>query len=199
MADEIQIKLAQYRDEVGQYRLKLESAILGALILEKANQPAVFAILKPKNFTKDHQVIYRCIKEMVDHKFPVDLITVAHAVRPYSISAYTVAELTTHVNSAANMIYHAAILLELNIVEQFISTYLNHCEDDMIKGLGNDILQDLVVETQSLTVVEDTIKFFNQRFPEIGLTRELNELNQGMLDRFKAIRENVPKNMQVNG
>ena len=104
----------------------LEEAVLGALMLEKDALTNVIDILKPGNFYKDqHQEIYQGIVDLFNNSEPIDLLTVTQQLREngkleFVGGAYYITELTTRVNSAANIEYHARIILEQSIKRELI-------------------------------------------------------------------------------
>lgn len=107
--------------------LELEEAVLGALMLERDAFNAVIEILKPESFYKEaHQKIFKAIVDLFDRSEPVDILTVTNNLRTkgeleIAGGAYYVTELTTKVNSAANIEFHARIVLEHSIKRDLIS------------------------------------------------------------------------------
>lgn len=104
----------------------LEETVLGALMLEKDALTTVIDILKPESFYKDaHREIYAAIVTLFNNSEPVDLRTVANQLRKDGKlelvgGAYYIADLTTKVNSAANIEYHARIVSEQAIKRELI-------------------------------------------------------------------------------
>lgn len=104
----------------------LEEAVLGALMLEKDALTAVIDILKPESFYKDtHREIYNAIVQLFNNSEPVDLLTVTNQLRKngkldFVGGPYLITELTTRVNSAANIEYHARIISEQSIKRELI-------------------------------------------------------------------------------
>lgn len=106
--------------------LDLEEAVLGALMLEKGALNAVVEFLKPEHFYSEaHQEIYRAIIELFKGSEPVDMRTVVNQLRKNAKlelvgGAYYIAELTSKVSSAANIEYHARVVIELAIKRDLI-------------------------------------------------------------------------------
>lgn len=106
--------------------LELEEAVLGALMLEKDALTNVIEVLKPDSFYKDaHRMIFEAIVHLFNNSEPVDIKTVVHQLRKngnleVAGGAYYVSELTTKVNSAANIEYHARIISEQSIKRMLI-------------------------------------------------------------------------------
>jgi replicative DNA helicase len=108
--------------------LDLEETVLGALMLEKNALNAVVEFLKPEHFYKDaHKEIYTAIIELFKASEPVDMRTVVHQLRKKGKlellegnGAYYIAELTSKVSSAANVEYHARVIVEMAIKRELI-------------------------------------------------------------------------------
>lgn len=106
--------------------LDLEDAVLGALMLERNALNAVVEFLKPDHFYVDaHKEIYTAIVELFKSSEPVDMRTVVNQLRKSGKlelvgGAYYIAELTAKVSSAANIEYHARVIIEMAIKRELI-------------------------------------------------------------------------------
>ena len=104
----------------------IEEVVLGALMLEQHALSSVIDILKVESFYKEaHQNIYEAIVQLFNNSDPVDIKTVVHQLRKNGKlelvgGSYYIADLTTRVNSAANIEYHARIISEQSIKRQLI-------------------------------------------------------------------------------
>ncbi|HEU5147498.1 MAG TPA: replicative DNA helicase, partial [Chryseosolibacter sp.] len=104
----------------------LEEAVLGALMLEKNALNAVVEFLKPEHFYVDaHREIYQAIIDLFKASEPVDMRTVVNQLRKngkleLAGGAYIIAELTAKVSSAANIEYHARVIIEMAIKRDLI-------------------------------------------------------------------------------
>ena len=105
----------------------LEEAVLGALMLERDALTDVIDILKVDTFYKEaHQRIYGAITQLFTNSEPVDLLTVKNQlVKTGELDmvggALYLAELTQRVNSAANIEFHARIVVEHSLKRQMIN------------------------------------------------------------------------------
>lgn len=105
---------------------ELEEAVLGALMLEKGALNAVIEFLKPEHFYSElHQAIYSAILTLFKSSEPVDMRTVVNQLRKEGKleligGAYYIAELTSKVSSAANIEYHARVIIEMAIKRNLI-------------------------------------------------------------------------------
>src|SRR6201995_4280448 len=117
----------------------LEEAVLGALMLEKDALSSVIDILKPEVFYKDnHQKIFFAIRHLFEKTSPVDILTVTAQLRQQGElemigGAYYITELTNRVASAANIEYHARI-----IIQKFIQRELIRISTDTINNAYDD-------------------------------------------------------------
>lgn len=105
----------------------LEEAVLGVIMLEKNAFPQVSELLKPKHFYMDiHAIIYQACLTLFIYNQPIDMRTVANELRKRGQlelvgGAYHIAELTSKVSSAANVQFHAAVIIEHSILRELIS------------------------------------------------------------------------------
>lgn len=105
---------------------EVEEAVLGALMLEKNAVVEIGDILQPECFYEPrHQEIYRAIIELFSAAEPIDILTVKSKLQKMGKlesagGALYLAELTSKVNSAANITYHARIILEAYIKRAII-------------------------------------------------------------------------------
>ena len=95
----------------------LEEVVLGAMMLEKEAVNAVIDILSPEAFYKDaHQKIFKAIKDLFGKSEPIDILTVTNELKQSGDletvgGAYYISRLTNRVVSAANIEYHARIIM----------------------------------------------------------------------------------------
>lgn len=107
--------------------LDLEQAVLGALMIEKDALTVVLEILKPDSFYHEkHQKIFQVVLELYDKLEPIDILTVTQKLRTkgeleFVGGAYYITDLTTRVNSAANIETHARIISEQAIKRELIT------------------------------------------------------------------------------
>lgn len=105
---------------------ELEEAVLGALLLDQKVQSDIIDFLHPEMFYTDaHQRIYRVIREIFTSTDPIDMLTVVNALKKSGEleivgGAYYIAQLTRRVGSAANIEYHARIILQKFIQRRLI-------------------------------------------------------------------------------
>ena len=105
----------------------VEMAVLGAMLLDKGAIAKAIEILDETSFYKpSHQRIFSAMMSLFEHSEPVDLITLVEELRRRGDlekvgGEYYLTELTTRTTTAANIEYHAHIVLEKALMRQLIS------------------------------------------------------------------------------
>lgn len=104
----------------------LEEAVLGALLLDQKVQSDTIDFLKAEMFYSDaHQKIYAAVQDLFARQKPIDMLTVVSELKSkghleLAGGAYYIAQLTRRVGSAANIEYHARIILQKFIQRRLI-------------------------------------------------------------------------------
>ncbi len=117
----------------------LEEAVLGAMMLEKDAVSAIIDILKPEVFYKEvHQKIFAAILRLFTKSEPVDILTVTNELKNSGElemvgGPYYITMLTSRIASAANVEYHARILIQKHIQRELITI-----SSDIIKDAFED-------------------------------------------------------------
>lgn len=131
--------------------VELEEAVLGAIMLERPALPAVIGFLKPENFFLDaHRLIYSAAIELRENDEVIDMRTVANQLSKSGHikavgGAYYVALITSKVSSAANIEYHARVIVEQSTKRSLIK-------------LAQDILHDAFDETVDVFELLDAVE-----------------------------------------
>lgn len=104
----------------------MEEAVLGALMLDKNAVAEVIDILRPEAFYKEaHSKIFAAIQQLFHTTQPVDILTVTQQLRKNGDleligGPYFITQLTNRVASAANIEFHARIVLQKYIQRELI-------------------------------------------------------------------------------
>ena len=107
---------------------EVEQSVLGAMLIEHTAIPRAIEILMPDAFyLAKHQIIYSSILNLFERGNPVDLITLNEELKRRGEldevgGAYYLTELTTRVDTAANIEYHARIIAEKSLLRKMIET-----------------------------------------------------------------------------
>lgn len=140
--------------------LELEEAVLGALMLEKSALNAVVEFLKPEHFySESHREIYQAIVTLFKDSEPVDMRTVVNQLRKVGKielvgGAYYIAELTSKVSSAANIEYHARVIIEMAIKRDLIQI-ASQVHQDAYEDT-TDVFELLDKTEQSIFAISDS-------------------------------------------
>ena len=155
--------------------IDLEEAVLGALMLEKDALTTVIDILHPTCFYKENnQKIFKAIEYLFQNSDPIDILTVTNQLKKEGEleavgGPYYITQLTNRVASAANIEFHARIILQ-----KFIQRELIKISSETIKQSYEDSTDvfDLLdyVEKELFAVAEGNIR---KNFDEIKVV--LNE------------------------
>lgn len=172
--------------------LEAEQAVLGALMLEKDAISGILDILKPEAFYEDaHQVIYSSIIKLFGNSSPIDLVTVKNQLQleghlEKAGGALYIVELTSKVASAANVEYHARI-----IVEKFIQRELIRISDKIIR----DAYEDTTDVFDLLDEAEQQIFSLSQT----NLRRNFQDMAQLVVATLKRLDELRKKDSAITG
>jgi replicative DNA helicase len=162
--------------------IDLEEAVLGALMIEKDALSAVADILRPESFYKEsHQRIYNAILTLFANSDPIDLLTVTAKLRTLGELEFVggapyIMGLTTRVNSAANIEYHARIITQSSIKRELI-TISSEIQKEAFEDT-TDVFQLLDKTEQALfRISESNIR---KSFADMGalMRQALEELEQ---------------------
>lgn len=122
------IEGSSHEGRVPPQAVDVEKAVLGAMLLEKEAIAKAVTVLDDAAFYKNaHQSIFKAILALFERGEPVDLITLIDELRRRGElekigGEHYLTELTTKVTSAANVEYHAHIVLEKAIARQLIAS-----------------------------------------------------------------------------
>jgi replicative DNA helicase len=118
---------------------ELEEAVLGAMMLEQNALTNVIDILKPEVFYKEsHQKIFKAIHALFKNSEPVDILTVTQKLLALGElenvgGAYYISQLTNRIASAANVEFHARI-----VIQKFLQRELIRVSDSIIRESYED-------------------------------------------------------------
>jgi replicative DNA helicase len=137
----------------------LEKAVLGALMLEKHAIHTVSGILSLDSFySPKHQKIYEAILSLYKDGEPIDLLTVTEKLRKLGSldnagGAVYITELTTYVNSAANIESHCRI-----IVENYLKRRMIELSQETIKAGYDPTIDAFDLSKKLFKGVQDAIQ-----------------------------------------
>lgn len=169
--------------------IELEEAVLGALMIEKDALSAVIDILKSDSFYKEaHQRIYNAIITLFTNSEPIDLLTVTTQLRQLGElevvgGAQYITALTTKINSAANIEYHARVIAQASMKREMIS-------------VASKILQDAFEDTTDVFNLLDAVEQSLFKISESNIRKNYADMSALMTE---ALRELERRREQKDG
>ncbi|AEI51604.1 replicative DNA helicase [Runella slithyformis] len=160
--------------------LELEEAVLGALMIEKDALNAVIDILKSDSFYKEaHQRIYNAIITLFTNSEPIDLLTVTNQLRQLGEleivgGAQYVTSLTTKINSAANIEYHARVVAQSAMKREMIT-------------VASKILQDAFEDTTDVFTLLDAVEQSLFKISESNIRKNYADMSTLMNEALKEL------------
>ncbi|MBR1652023.1 MAG: replicative DNA helicase [Alloprevotella sp.] len=121
---------APLQDEYGHLQpqdVKMEQAVLGALLVESDAYYQIADILKPESFyEKRHQVIFEAIRRLRLEERPLDILTVTDELRRTGNleevgGPFYITQLSGGVSSSAHLEYHARIIAQKALARALIT------------------------------------------------------------------------------
>ncbi len=114
-------------DRIPPQDLEAEKAVLGSMLIESAAVGKAIELLEAEDFYKlGHQEIFRAAVTLFNRTEPVDVLTVGAELAKAGLleeigGNYYLSELATSVPTAANVEYHARIILEKSLFRRLIA------------------------------------------------------------------------------
>lgn len=159
----------------------LEEAVLGALMLEKDALTNVIDILSPNSFYKDsHKEIYQAIYDLFQASEPIDILTVTSQLRKTGKlemvgGPYYITQLTNRVSSAANIEYHARIIVEQSIKRELIR-------------ISSEIQKDAFEDTTDVFQLLDRMEQALFEVSEANIRKEYDSMKNIMATALEEIQ-----------
>jgi replicative DNA helicase len=106
----------------------VEMSVLGAMLIEKEAIARALDLLNEDAFYKEaHRFIFQGMIALFDRSEPVDIVTLTEELKRRGVlekvgGSYYLTELTERITSAANIEYHAKIVLEKALMRQLIAS-----------------------------------------------------------------------------
>ncbi len=107
---------------------EIEAAVLGAMLIEKEAVPKALELLKPETFyLKAHQMIFETMISLFESGEAIDTVTVYEELKKRNQideigGAVYLSKLSQNISSAANVEFHARIILEKQILRGLITS-----------------------------------------------------------------------------
>ncbi|GAB4125058.1 MAG: replicative DNA helicase [Raineya sp.] len=170
----------------------LEEAVLGALMLEKDAMMTVADILHTECFYDPrHREIYTAIVELFAESQPIDVLTVKQKLQKLGKleaagGTIYLAEITSKVNSAANIAFHARIILE---------AYIKRAVIEIVGKLGTMAYEDT---TDVFDLLDSAEKMFFS-ISEKNIRKNYVHMSDLMRKALKELEERRQKKDGLTG
>ncbi|MFA3782723.1 replicative DNA helicase [Melioribacteraceae bacterium 4301-Me] len=143
--------------------VEVEMSVIGAMLIDNEAVPKAVEILKPEAFfDKKNKIIFEAIVSLYQADEPIDTVTVYEELKKSNLTeeaggAAYLSKLTQDITSAANVDYHARVVLEKWILRQLISASMEIANSAY---LGQEDVFDLLdaAESKIFQISEEGIK-----------------------------------------
>lgn len=172
---------------------EIEAAVLGAMLIEKEAVAKALEFLTPASFyLKEHRLIYEAMLRLFDQNEPIDTVTLYEELKKSeSINeaggAVYLSKLSQNISSAANVEYHAKIILEKEILRALITK-----SHDIARSAyaGTEDAFDILDEAEK-SIFEISEKGLKKSF--IGMDRAVRDA----LEYIESIHSNAHQKFSV--
>jgi replicative DNA helicase len=184
--------IAQQFGKLPPQAVDLEEAVLGALMLEKDALTNVIDILHPDVFYKDsHRMIYSAIQRLFQKSEPIDILTVTQELKKSGEldivgGPFTITQLTNRVASAANIEFHARIILQ------------KHIQRELIR-ISSDTIKDAYEETSDIFMLLDKAEKNLFDVAQGNIKRNYQEMSSMVSEAYKQIEKARAEGSGITG
>jgi replicative DNA helicase len=191
---------------------ELESAVLGAIMIEKEAFSMIEGIISSEDFYDPiHQVIFSSIENLSAKHAPIDIVTVMEELRKMGeIEAVGgpvyLSELTSNIGSSANIEYHAQIIKQKSIARKIISAaseianmafdetidvddtlgeFEKKCTEIVVHSTGKTTVSINEAINETLEKASET-QALKENGKEVSITTGLRELDNAFMGGFRS-------------
>lgn len=172
---------------------EIEAAVLGAMLIEKNSVSKAVELLKPESFYhRPHVLIYEAMLHLFDIGEAIDTVTVYEELKKrdqleLAGGAVYLSKLSQNISSAANIEFHAKIIVEKEILRGLISS-----AHDIARSAyeGSEDAFD-ILDNAEKKIFEITESHLKRTF--VGMDRAVREA----LEYFESIHSNTKKDFAV--
>jgi replicative DNA helicase len=165
---------------------EIEASVLGAMLIEKEAVPKAFELLTPDSFyLKEHKLIFEAMRYLFEASIPIDTVTLYDELKKRELvdevgGIVYITKLSQNISSAANIEYHAKIILEKQILRGLITS-----AHEIAKSAysGTDDAFDILDEAER-KIFEITEQHLKRSF--LGMDRAVREA----LEYIESIHSN---------
>lgn len=159
---------------------EIEMAVLGAMLIEKEAVPKAIELLNPTSFyLKEHALIFEAMIDLFNADEPIDTVTLYQELKRRGTAEKVggvvyLSKLSQNISSAANVEYHAKIILEKSILRKLIST-------------SHDIAREAYDGTEDAFNILDSAERKIFEITEEHLKKSYQDMDQAVRDALEYI------------
>jgi len=164
------------------HSMEAEQSVLGSMLLDKEAVAAAAEVLQGEDFYSDaHNEIFEAILDIYEQGKPVDLVTLAEALRQRgtleAVGGGTyISDLSMSVPSTANVRYYINIVEEKSILRRLISA-------------SNDIIKESYEASEELDIIIDHAEKKIFEISQKQNTRSFESIKTILLETYAQIEE----------
>jgi len=169
---------------------EVEMAVLGAMLIDEDAVPKAIEILKPESFfDKRNRIVFESMTSLYEANEPIDTVSVYEELKKSGKSdeaggAAYISKLSQDISSAANIDYHARVVMEKWILRQLISSSM---EIAASAYAGNEDVFDLLDAAES--------KIF--QISEKGIKESFKSMEKAVKEALELIEAIHSKNIST--
>jgi replicative DNA helicase len=172
---------------------EIEASVLGAMLIEKEAVAKAIELLDNDSFyIKAHRLIYDAMVHLFQSGEPVDTVTVYEELRKRNQTEEVggpvyLSKLSQNISSAANIEFHAKIVIEKQILRNLIS----HSHEIASAAYNGSEDAFDILDTAERKIFEITEKHFKKSF------QDMDRAVRDALEYIEAIHSNVKQKFSV--
>jgi len=172
--------------------IDLETAVLGAILIDKKGFSEVYNLLRPEMFYKnEHQIIYEHMTIVHEKGQPIDLLTLSEILKSKQKlnvigGDFYLISLTQKVFSSAHIEHHARIIMQKYVLREmikvgnYISSHAYYSDPDIFDIMEYN--ERFINKIKNVIKVDDV----THRTPEDELKEKMNNYMQGNVSGIKT-------------
>ncbi|MBI4811611.1 MAG: replicative DNA helicase [Ignavibacteriales bacterium] len=188
----VQIESPQNASHIPPQAVDVEKAVLGAMLIEREAVPKVLEILDPQSFyNPTHYKIFQAMMSLFEKGDPIDAVTIVEELRRRGqLNAEEdrvyITELTHDTTSAANVDYHARIVLEKALMRNLITA-------------SSEVASRAYRDTEDALELLDEAESKIFQISERRMKRSFVPINRALHETFEMLQEIHGKHSGVIG
>jgi replicative DNA helicase len=172
---------------------EIEASVLGAMLIEKEAVAKAIELLDNDSFyLKEHRLIYDAMTHLFQSGEPVDTVTVYEELRKRNQTEDTggpvyLSRLSQNISSAANIEFHAKIIIE----KQILRNLIRHSHEIASSAYNGSEDAFDILDAAERKIFEITEKHFKKSF------QDMDRAVRDALEYIEAIHSNVKQKFSV--